>query len=362
MSHHPFNFQLQPDSHVHGPYVSTANGDDVMLGRGVSITNWPGNVRFRELIVNWKVEYTQTGRHYRKKVIAGRIYQEILRRGGRFLRQIESKEEADNVGVPSGTKAWVIVDESVAIRKIKQALREYPAEKPSKRSNQARLSDSDDNNDVDQSVAGAVRATSNLVPPNQSAGRIHAMDMDPLDTKMPRQPSRQYSPGRVEEMKKSYSPLQNAGMAAAVVLHGPQMRQSEGCSYKPIQKSATRSSDEFASANFEHSLLAMDHARHGNSPKQSLLPQGEPWIRYPTGPVPAAPREPFEFQRHELGGGYHDHCSGPFIDSTTHPIDNMDGSLSSLRTIEEIRASGAAELDESVASLLFTILPHPEKD
>jgi hypothetical protein len=381
MSHHPFTLQLQPDSHVHGPYVSTPNGDDVMLGRGVSVTNWPGNVRFRELIGNWKVEYTQTGRHYTKKVIADRIYQEILRRGGRFLRQIDSPEEAGSIAVPSGTKAWLIVDESVAIRKIKQALREYPTEK---RSNQTRSSDSDDNT-VDQRVAvvevghvfpPVVPATSNLVPPNLSAGSMRATDVDPLDTKMPRQRSLQCSPDRVEEMKKSYSPLQRTSMGASVAFHGPQMRQAEDSSYQPIQQSAVRedtrgirTSDEFASETFEDSPLALDHLRQSYSLMQSLHPQGGPWIGCPTGPVgaptvPAAPHEPFKFYRSELEGGQHGHSIGPLIDcdSTTHPIDCTDDSLSSLRTIEEIRASGAAELGESVASLLSIILSHPEKD
>jgi hypothetical protein len=379
MSHHPLDFQLQPDSHVHVPFVSAPNAHDVMLGRGVSITNWPGNVRFRELIGTWKVEYTQTGRHYAKKAIADRIYQEILRRGGRFLRQIDSTEEAQDIGVPIGAKAWVIVDESVAIRKIKQALREYPAVKPSKRSNQTRLSDSDENN-VEHSAARVevghvfqpdVPATSKLIPPSLPTGGMLATDIDSLDRKMPRQHSWYSSPDRVEGIKKFCSALQNTDMAGAVAFHGPQTQQAEDSRYQPTQQSAgsddTRNvctSDELSSASFERTPLALNHIRQGYSLKQSIHPQGGLLIGYPTGPVdslpvPAAPREPFEFRRSELGGVHHGHRNGPTIDSTTHPIDNEHDSLISLRTIEEIRASGAAELDESVASLLSNMLSYP---
>jgi hypothetical protein len=370
MAQHPFYFQLQPDSHAHGPYVSTPNGDDIMLGRGVSITNWPGNVRFRELIGTWKVEYTQTGRHHTKKVISERIYQEILRRGGRFLRQIDSTVEAQGIGVPVGAKAWVIVDERVAIRKIKQALREYPAVKLSKRSNEARLSDVGE--EVSRALPTAVSATSNMVPHNLPAGGMRTTDVDPLDTKMPQQHSLQCSPDRVEGIKKSCSPLQNTVMAAAMTFYGPQMPHAEDSNYQPTQQSAVhkdtkniRTSADFTSAAFERSLLSLDQVGQSYSLKQSLHPQRVSLIGHSSGPTgslsaPAAPHEPLEFHRRELDGGHHSHRNGPTINSTTHPMENLDDSLRSLRTIEEIRASGAAELDESVASFL-SILSHPAK-
>jgi hypothetical protein len=115
------------DSHL--PFIANLNSNDVVLGRGVSIARYQGNIRFRELIGSRKAEYNSTSRHNIKTDIAIQVYQAIASRQGRFVRLIESMEEAQKVGVPNGMQVWVVGDESTAMSKIKQALREMPATK-----------------------------------------------------------------------------------------------------------------------------------------------------------------------------------------------------------------------------------------
>jgi hypothetical protein len=109
---------------INTPFVTALNPDDVLLGRGAPIINYEGNVRFRELVQTHKADYIGTGRHQTKDVIARQIVAEIGNRNGRFLRRIASSEQAQILGVPDGTTAWLVAHETVAIEKVKQALRD----------------------------------------------------------------------------------------------------------------------------------------------------------------------------------------------------------------------------------------------
>jgi hypothetical protein len=85
------------------------------------------------------------------------------------------------------------------------------------------------------------------------------------------------------------------------------------------------------------------------------------WLGYPAGSIDspnvvALPCESSDFHRSKLCSGNSDRAQGP---SMTNSVNSMDNSLGSLRTIEEICSSGAAELDESAALLLSTIFSHP---
>lgn len=106
-------------------YVTELNGNDVLLGRGAPILNSKGNVRFRKLVQEHKAVYTSTGRHAVKDEIARRIIHTITAMGGRFLRRIETQTERNSLQVPENVvNAWVTVDQSVKLSKVKQALRE----------------------------------------------------------------------------------------------------------------------------------------------------------------------------------------------------------------------------------------------
>jgi hypothetical protein len=97
---------------------------DILVGRGAPFNNYVGNVRFRALIATRKDEYNScVGRHRIKNEIAQHVMEAVTQSGGRFLRRVESPAEAEELGIAEASKAWVIADESVAMEKIKQALR-----------------------------------------------------------------------------------------------------------------------------------------------------------------------------------------------------------------------------------------------
>jgi hypothetical protein len=113
-----------PSSNVPGQVVMKPLDDDIILGRGVPISKYEGNIRFRELIRGYKGEYMATGRHHRKQQIVEEVLEKLRERNCRFLSRIETDEEARKCGLPPGSRVWVIAREEVALSKVKQALRE----------------------------------------------------------------------------------------------------------------------------------------------------------------------------------------------------------------------------------------------
>lgn len=105
--------------------VTDLEVNDVLLGRGLPVVKYEGNVRFRQLILEKKAAYSASSRHADKDRIARWVIQEIQNRGGRFLRRIESAEEATALGVPVGARAWKEVDARSAREKVKQAFRDH---------------------------------------------------------------------------------------------------------------------------------------------------------------------------------------------------------------------------------------------
>jgi hypothetical protein len=89
------------------------NDNDVLLGRGRGIVKFVGNQRFRRLVEERKEEYSSFGSHKddRKARIARELFDRIHERGGRFLKPVEDK-------------TWYEVEESVALEKCMQALRQ----------------------------------------------------------------------------------------------------------------------------------------------------------------------------------------------------------------------------------------------
>jgi len=88
-------------------------------------------VRFRELVRSRKEEYSQMVHYTGKDKIARELMQEIASRNGRFLRKIDSVEEARALGVPAGVRqAWRLADDTVALEKVKQTLRDREYVRP----------------------------------------------------------------------------------------------------------------------------------------------------------------------------------------------------------------------------------------
>ena len=106
------------------PYILELNANDVLFGRGAPAILNDGNRRFRALVSSKKGEYMSTAKRAKKDKIARSILETIAGRGGRFLRRVESLVEAEELGIPSGATAWVRVDETSIMLKIKQALRD----------------------------------------------------------------------------------------------------------------------------------------------------------------------------------------------------------------------------------------------
>lgn len=111
-------------------YTTIVTPDDVLFGRGLPIFKHPGNVKFHQIVVSKKTEYLASSQHEPKKRIAHQIINKIRASGGRFLRELKTPEEAQELGIVvanQGEKVWLIVGEKEIDAKVKQALREGEA-------------------------------------------------------------------------------------------------------------------------------------------------------------------------------------------------------------------------------------------
>lgn len=105
-------------------YVTTLRPSDVLLGRGAPIISYEGNVKFRDLVRSKKPLYVSTGRHQAKEDIAREIVKEISRTKGRFLKKVSSPEERQAQQKTREDPLWRVAEDSVAMEKVKQALRD----------------------------------------------------------------------------------------------------------------------------------------------------------------------------------------------------------------------------------------------
>jgi hypothetical protein len=107
-------------------FVTCVTENDVLLGRGTPCAENEGNVRFRRLVKDRKLEYIAADKRMRKDAIARDVISVIAARGGKFLRKLESTAELEELGVPpryQKKEVWAIVDEDTQVQKVKQALR-----------------------------------------------------------------------------------------------------------------------------------------------------------------------------------------------------------------------------------------------
>jgi hypothetical protein len=170
--------------------VDDVRENDILMGRGAPTINYKGNVSFRELVSTRKAEYTSSGRHRVKDEIARQIIEEIARRNGRFLRRIETTAEAEALGLPNYKKAWIIAEDSIAMEKVKQALRDkdppVPSEPPRETMPQP----------VGQGLDATLPFGDTNLPILSNAGdlTLHAQDSQVLDYML--QNLQQHQPGR----------------------------------------------------------------------------------------------------------------------------------------------------------------------
>jgi Helicase associated domain len=108
---------------------SKCTENDVILGRGRAINNWPGNVHFRQLALKYREAYSQANR-YQKVEIARLVMAEITARDGRFVQLVDHPKSSSSSSLKaSGRKDcdFVVVsqvNEARAIEKTCQALRD----------------------------------------------------------------------------------------------------------------------------------------------------------------------------------------------------------------------------------------------
>ena len=101
------------------------------LGRGYLAVKHEGNVRFRQLVQEYQERYASATEVTGKHDVACNVVRKIKERNGRFLRRRSDSDgnqnlpEADNVGpLDHQRDAWVPVDDSVSIEKVKQTFRD----------------------------------------------------------------------------------------------------------------------------------------------------------------------------------------------------------------------------------------------
>lgn len=120
-------------------YTTQLHKNDVLLGRGVPVFNYSGNIRFRQIISEFKPRYSAASKHKMKNKITREIIEVIENSNGRFVREVKTSAEAASLCITRGTKAWAIVDEDAKILKVKQALREPNLKEDSSDTNQQEL-------------------------------------------------------------------------------------------------------------------------------------------------------------------------------------------------------------------------------
>ena len=92
---------------------------DVLLGRGASIRDHPGNEAFRALVIGRKADFNRA-RKLKKRDIAIEIIQHVKDNNGRFLTEEDVVSGKSN----GRNRTWVVVEEAKALQKTMHRLRE----------------------------------------------------------------------------------------------------------------------------------------------------------------------------------------------------------------------------------------------
>jgi hypothetical protein len=170
-------------------FVTHVSVNDVLMGRGANIDKNEGNKRFRELVRMHRNEYMSTSRHQHKQEIATKILNEIVARGGSFLKKVENPIDRARLKVPNGVDAWYYVPKDVTIRKIKQALRgEDKKGEPSSQTNLVTTSNStlldNSEHDVPSSLSSAIDNESMEAVLRSSSASQHVATSPNVDSRL----------------------------------------------------------------------------------------------------------------------------------------------------------------------------------
>ena len=124
----PSSYQNE-DSHITDP-----SPDDVLMGRGAPSTDFPGNMRFRDLVKERREEYINAKRRKEKQIIAGEIIATIKSRGGRFLERKSVVRKTNKQGETVKITVWEPVEDlKTLLVKVKQLMRDVGPEAQEKR-------------------------------------------------------------------------------------------------------------------------------------------------------------------------------------------------------------------------------------
>lgn len=107
---HEFPLMMSSSQIVH------ATSDDVLLGRGSALMFHMGNVKYRQFVEDHKEEYKLADQHS-KQGVAKKVVAMVRESGGRFLRRVVDCDGPEET-------LWTAIDESTALEKVKQSLRE----------------------------------------------------------------------------------------------------------------------------------------------------------------------------------------------------------------------------------------------
>jgi len=110
------NMNQMQQNGMNNQYVTTPTSLDVISGRGSSIQNHIGNVKFRELVSSRKKEYVEAEK-FKKLCISKEIVAQIRANGGRFLKES---------GTTLTTQLYVDIGDKKAWAKTSQTLRDQP--------------------------------------------------------------------------------------------------------------------------------------------------------------------------------------------------------------------------------------------
>lgn len=109
-----------------GDLIKALGPHDILCGRGSGPNDYRGNIKFRVIIYERRAEYLASKTRRGKAQIARDIVdhvKSVFEPPGRFLKKIDIST-ANSLGLKRGSPVWIQVNESKALEKVKQALRQ----------------------------------------------------------------------------------------------------------------------------------------------------------------------------------------------------------------------------------------------
>jgi hypothetical protein len=119
-----FSIMISTEGMDKNEIITDVRSADVLFGRGNRNIFHEGNCFLRELVRVRRDEYRLACNYKEKDNIACEVVRAVQQRGGRFLKQVVSEAERRKYGVEAGAEAWICVDMSLAVEKVKQNFRD----------------------------------------------------------------------------------------------------------------------------------------------------------------------------------------------------------------------------------------------